>query len=71
MFGPDWEEECKSCSFWADNCNEDAWHRQISFAAAERTALLAPAIISALGNPDLTGRIGNALTSRDQHVNLV
>jgi hypothetical protein len=45
--------------------------RQISFAAAERTALLAPAIISALGNPDLTGRIGNALTSRDQHVNLV
>jgi len=34
-------------------------------------ALLAPAIISALGKPDLTGRIGNALTSRDQHVNLV
>src|SRR5262245_65090506 len=25
MFGPDWEEGCKSCSFWADNCNEDEW----------------------------------------------
>jgi hypothetical protein len=34
-------------------------------------ALLAPAIISALGYPDLTGRIGNALTLRDQHVNLL
>src|SRR5262249_26852000 len=33
-----------------------------------RAALLAPAIISALGKPDLTGRFGNALTSRDQHV---
>ena len=21
MFGPDWEEGCKSCSFWADNYN--------------------------------------------------
>ena len=21
MFGPDWEEGCKSCSFWADNFN--------------------------------------------------
>ena len=25
MFGPNWEEGCKSCSFWADNCNEDEW----------------------------------------------
>jgi hypothetical protein len=37
----------------------------------QRAALLAPAIISALGKPDLTGRISNALTSRDQHLNLV
>ncbi|MGH6868516.1 MAG: DUF899 family protein, partial [Methylocella sp.] len=21
MFGPDWDEGCKSCSFWADNFN--------------------------------------------------
>ena len=37
----------------------------------QRPALLAPAIISALGYPDLTGRIGNALTLRDQYVNLL
>src|SRR5262249_59250706 len=37
----------------------------------QRPALLAPAMISALGNPDLTGRIGNALALRYQHVNLL
>ena len=37
----------------------------------QRPALLAPAIISALGYPDLTGRIDNALTLCDQYVNLL
>src|SRR5262249_61866229 len=37
----------------------------------QRPALLAPAIISALGYPDLTGRIDNALTLRDQYVNFL
>src|SRR5262249_59354311 len=37
----------------------------------QRPALLAPAIISALSYPDLTGRIGNAPTLRDQYVNLL
>jgi hypothetical protein len=31
---------------------------------------LTPAIVGSLGHPDLTGRIGNALTLRDQNVNL-
>ncbi|MDH3710717.1 MAG: DUF899 domain-containing protein [Cyclobacteriaceae bacterium] len=26
MFGPDWEEGCKSCSFWADNYNNAVIH---------------------------------------------
>lgn len=26
MFGPDWEEGCKSCSFWADNYNGTIVH---------------------------------------------
>lgn len=26
MFGPDWEEGCKSCSFWADNYNDIIVH---------------------------------------------
>jgi len=34
MFGPDWDEGCKSCSFWADNFNGidiHLAHRDISF----------------------------------------
>jgi predicted dithiol-disulfide oxidoreductase (DUF899 family) len=26
MFGPDWEEGCASCSFWADNLDDTAVH---------------------------------------------
>src|SRR5262249_32793593 len=36
-----------------------------------RPALLAPAIISALCYPDLTGRIVKPLTLRDQYINLL
>ena len=28
MFGPEWEEGCKSCSFWADNYNDTIVHLQ-------------------------------------------
>ena len=45
--------------------------RLFQLVPLQRPALLAPAIISALGYPDLTGRIGNALTLRDQYVNLL
>ena len=36
MFGPDWEQGCPSCSFWADNFNRviiHLNHRDVSFAA--------------------------------------
>jgi predicted dithiol-disulfide oxidoreductase (DUF899 family) len=39
MFGPDWEEACKSCSFWADNFNGipiHLNHRDVTFAAVSR-----------------------------------
>jgi len=39
MFAPDWEEGCKSCSFWADNFNgivPHLNHRDVSFAAISR-----------------------------------
>src|SRR5262245_32178075 len=39
MFGPDWEEGCKSCSFWADNFNGITTHlkaRDVAFAAISR-----------------------------------
>ena len=39
MFAPDWEEGCKSCSFWADNFNGITIHlnnRNLSFAAVSR-----------------------------------
>ena len=45
--------------------------RLFQLVPLQRAALLAPAIISALSYPDLTGRIGNALTLRDQYVNLL
>jgi hypothetical protein len=45
--------------------------RLFQLVPLQRPALLAPAIISALGYPDLTGRIGNALTLRHQYVNLL
>src|SRR5277367_2517406 len=34
MLGPDWEEGCKSCSFWADNYNNipiHLNHRDVTF----------------------------------------
>ena len=39
MFGPDWEEGCKSCSFWADNFNGipiHLNHRDVTFTAVSR-----------------------------------
>jgi predicted dithiol-disulfide oxidoreductase (DUF899 family) len=39
MLGPDWEEGCPSCSFWADNFNGidiHLAHRDISFLAVSR-----------------------------------
>jgi predicted dithiol-disulfide oxidoreductase (DUF899 family) len=42
MFGPDWEEGCKSCSFWADNFNGTPIHlnhRDVTFTAVSRAPL--------------------------------
>ena len=42
MFGPDWEEGCKSCSFWADNFNDipvHLNHRDVTFTAISRAPL--------------------------------
>jgi len=42
MYGPDWEEGCPSCSFWADNFNGvdiHLKHRDISLAAVSRAQL--------------------------------
>jgi predicted dithiol-disulfide oxidoreductase (DUF899 family) len=42
MFAPDWEEGCKSCSFWADNFNAidvHLRHRDVSFLAISRAPL--------------------------------
>ena len=39
MYGPDWEEGCPSCSFWADNFNGidiHLTHRDISLVAVSR-----------------------------------
>jgi len=42
MLAPDWEEGCKSCSFWADNFNGIAVHlahRDVTFTAVSRAPL--------------------------------
>jgi len=42
MFSPNWEEGCKSCSFWADNFNGidiHLAHRDITFLAISRAPL--------------------------------
>jgi predicted dithiol-disulfide oxidoreductase (DUF899 family) len=42
MLGPDWEEGCKSCSFWADNFDGipiHLNHRDVTFTAVSRTPL--------------------------------
>jgi predicted dithiol-disulfide oxidoreductase (DUF899 family) len=42
MFGPDWEDGCKSCSFWADNFNGIVPHlnqRDVTFVAISRAPL--------------------------------
>jgi len=42
MFAPDWEEGCKSCSFWAGNFNGIAIHlnhRDVTFTAVSRAPL--------------------------------
>ncbi len=42
MFGPDWDEGCPSCSFWADNFDGidiHLAHRDIALIAVSRTSL--------------------------------
>jgi predicted dithiol-disulfide oxidoreductase (DUF899 family) len=42
MFGPDWSEACKSCSFWADNFNGidvHLAHRDTALVAVSRAPL--------------------------------
>jgi predicted dithiol-disulfide oxidoreductase (DUF899 family) len=42
MLGPDWENGCKSCSFWADNFNGidvHLAHRDVAFAAVSRAPI--------------------------------
>jgi predicted dithiol-disulfide oxidoreductase (DUF899 family) len=42
MYGPDWEEGCPSCSFWADNFNDIVVHlnhRDITLIAVSRAQL--------------------------------
>ena len=42
MFDPDWEEGCKSCSFWADNFNgivDHLKHRDVTMIAVSRAPL--------------------------------
>ncbi|MGH7899469.1 MAG: DUF899 domain-containing protein [Candidatus Binatia bacterium] len=42
MFGPDWEEGCPSCSFWADNYDGTIVHlnhRDVSFVVVSRAPL--------------------------------
>ncbi len=42
MFGPDWEEGCRSCSFWADNFNGIGVHlnhRDVTMIAVSRAPL--------------------------------
>jgi predicted dithiol-disulfide oxidoreductase (DUF899 family) len=44
MYGPDWEEGCPSCSFWADNFNGLSIHldhRDISMVAISNAPLAA------------------------------
>jgi predicted dithiol-disulfide oxidoreductase (DUF899 family) len=44
MYGPGWEEGCKSCSFWADNYNGidiHLAHRDVTLVAASRAPLAA------------------------------
>ncbi len=42
MFGPDWDEGCPSCSFWADNYNGTTLHlahRDTTLIAVSRAPL--------------------------------
>ena len=42
MFGPDWEEGCQSCSFWADNYNGFVVHlmqRDVAFVVVSQAPL--------------------------------
>lgn len=42
MYGPDWKQGCKSCSFWAESFNGNDAHfnaRDISFKVVSRAAL--------------------------------
>ena len=42
MYGPDWNDPCKSCSFWADNFNgitEHLLHRDVTLMGVSRAPL--------------------------------
>src|SRR6266849_4534114 len=42
MFNPEWDEGCRSCSFWADNFNDiivHLNHRDVTFVAISRAPL--------------------------------
>ncbi len=42
MYGPDWKQGCKSCSFWADSFDHNTAHfaaRNVSFKAISRAPL--------------------------------
>ena len=42
MFGPEWSEGCKSCSFWADNFNNTIVHlnqRDVTMVAISKAPL--------------------------------
>ena len=51
MFGPDWEQPCKSCSFWADNFNaipEHLRHRDVTLIAITSAPFHRRSIVPAL-----------------------
>src|SRR4029453_7434920 len=56
--------------FWPFRSFGLAVFRTYHLVPLQLAGFLTPAIVGALGHPNLTGRIGNALTSRDQNVNL-
>jgi len=41
-YGPEWEQGCKGCSFWADNfrgISVQLAHRDVSFASVSRSPI--------------------------------
>ena len=67
MFGPDWNEACKSCSFWADNFNGidvHLAHRDTALVAVSRAPLARLEAYREADGLDLPlGVVGRAATS--------